>query len=133
MTFPLTRKYGVITQPAGTTADLLTLVDAAYEAETVSSVLYYPQGAVTGAATNNRTFTLYNRQTGAGTIAVATLSLVSGTNLSDNVAKAITLSTTSANLLLAAGDLLEWESLHILTGLADPGGRVAVNTTRTLS
>lgn len=133
MTFPLTRRYGVSVQPVGTTADTLTLVDSVYEAETVSSVLYIPQGAVTGAATNNRAFTLYNRSTGAGTVAVATLSLVSGTNLSDNVPKAITLSTASGALLLAAGDVLEWESLHVLTGLADPGGRVNVNTTRTLS
>lgn len=133
MSFPLTRKYKVATPAVGTTADLLTIVDSANEAETVSSVLYVAGAAATGAATNNRQYTLYNRGTGAGTVVVAQLALVSGTNLSDNVAKSITLSTTSANLVLAAGDVLEWESLHVSTGLADPGGLVQVNTVRVTS
>jgi hypothetical protein len=133
MTFPLTRRYAAPMQPVGTTADLLMPVAQAFEAETVSSVIYIPQAALTGAATNNRTLTLYNRGTGSGTVPIASLQFVSGTNLSDNVPKTITLSTTSANLLLAAGDVLEWESLHVGTGIADPGGLAQVNTTRTVS
>lgn len=133
MTFPLTRRYRVATPIVNTTADLLTIVDSAVEAETVSSVIFVPGSAMTGAATNNRTYNLYNRGTGSGTVVIASLTLASGTNLSDNVPKTITLSTTSANLLLAAGDVMEWESLHNSTGLADVGGLVQVNTTRTLS
>lgn len=130
MSFPLTRKYRVYTPVVNTTADQTTIVDSAVEAETVSSVLFIPSASVTGVATNNRQFTLYNRGTGAGTVVVAQLVMVSGTNMTDNIPKAITLSTTSANLLLAANDVLEWESLHNNTGIADPGGLVQVNTTR---
>jgi hypothetical protein len=136
MTFPLTRRYSANAGPVATASgDLLTPVDSAYESETVSSVLYIPQAAQAGAATNNRQLTLYNRGHGAGTgsTVIAQLSLVSGTNLSDNVPISITLSTTSANLALASGDVLEWESLHVGSGVVDPGGRVQVNTTRTLS
>lgn len=135
MTFPLTRRYSANAQPAGTTVDTLTPVDSAYESETVSSVIYIPTAGATGAATNNRTLTLYNRGhgTGSGSTVIAQLTLVSGTNLSDNVPATITLSSTSANLALASGDVMEWESLHNSAGLADPGGRVQVNTTRTLS
>lgn len=134
MTFPLTRKYRANVQPVGTTATLLDIVDRAVESETVSSVVYIPKAGVNGAATNNRTFNLLNRGTaGTGTVNVASLTLASGTNLSDNVPQALTLSTTSANLLLTAGQVLEWESTPNGTGLADPGGMVEVNTTRTVS
>jgi hypothetical protein len=134
LTFPLTRRYAASVEPVGTTADTLTIVDSVYESETVSSVMYIPSAALSGAATHNRTFNLYNRGTaGTGTVVVASLNMASGTDLSDNVPKAITLSTTSANLLLTAGQVLEWQSLHISNGIADPGGRVQVNTTRTAS
>lgn len=134
MTFPLQRRYHANVQPVGTTASTLTPVDSAVEAETVSSVSYIPTSAQAGAATNNRTLTLFNRGTaGTGTVTVASLQLVSGVDLADNVAKAITLSTTSANLLLAAGDVLEWSSVAVSTGIPDPGGVVKVTTTRTIS
>lgn len=134
MTFPMTRRYKANVEPVGTTADTLTIVDSAIESETVSSVIYIPSAARAGAATNNRTLTLYKRGTaGTGTVVVAQLNLASGVDLSDNVPKTITLSTTSANLLLTAGEVLEWESLHISTGIPDPGGLVQVNTTRTAS
>lgn len=132
--FPLTRKYQATTQPVAATLDLLTIIDSAVESETVSSVLFIPGAASTGAATNNRTYTLYNRgTTGTGTVAIASLNMASGTNFSDNLPATITLSTTSANLLLTAGQVLEWESLHISSGIADPGGKVQVNTVRTAS
>lgn len=132
MTFPLKRRYRSSVPTVVTTASALSIVDSVYEAETVSSVIYVPAAAVTGAAAG-RAFTLYNRSATGGTTPIASLTLVSGTDLSDNVPKTITLSTTSANLLLSALAVLEWESVATGSGIVDPGGIVQVNTTRTLS
>lgn len=132
MTFPLTRRYRSAVPSVVTTASALSIVDSVYEAETTSSVIYIPSGAVTGAAAG-RTFNLYNRSATGGTTIVASLTLASGTNLSDNVPATITLSTTSANLLLTASNVLEWESVATGSGVVDPGGIVQVSTTRTLA
>jgi hypothetical protein len=132
LTFPLTRRYRCAVPSVVTTASALSIVDSVYEAETVSSVLYIPSAAVTGAAAG-RVLTLYNRSAAGGTTPVASLTLASGTDLSDNVPKAITLSTTSANLLLAAAAVLEWESVASGSGVVDPGGIVQVATLRTPS
>lgn len=132
MTFPLTRRYKASVASVVTTASALSLVDSVYEAETVSSVIYIPAAAVTGAAAG-RVFTLYNRSAAGATTPIASLTLVSGTDLSDNVPKTITLSTTSANLLLTAANVLEWESVASGSGVVDPGGIVQVATVRTLS
>lgn len=130
MTAPLVRDTQVYAQPVATTASLLTQVAVAPHAGTVTAVRYVPTAARAGAATNNRTYTLYNRSTGAGTVAVATLQLVSGTDLSDNVAKALTLSTASGATTVASGDVLEFESAAVSTGLPDPGGLVVVTISR---
>lgn len=132
MTMPLTRRYKATVPSVVTTASALSLIDSVFEAETVSSVIYIPMTAVTGAAAG-RTFNLYNRSAVGGTTVVASLTLVSGTDLSDNVPKTITLSTTSANLLLTANSVLEWESVATGSGVVDPGGVAQFNTTRTLS
>ncbi len=132
MTFPLTRRYKASVASVVTTASALSLVDSVYEAETVSSVIYIPMAAVTGAAAG-RTFNAYNRSAVGGTTLVASLTLTNNVDLSDNVPKTITLSTTSANLLLTAGSVLEWESVATGSGIVDPGGIVQVSTTRTVS
>jgi hypothetical protein len=44
--------------------------------------------------------------------------------------KAITLSGTAANLVLAQGDTVIWNSTHVGTGITDPGGLVAVTLSR---
>jgi hypothetical protein len=94
-------------------------------------VQYVPEAAITGANTNTRSMTLFNKgQAGAGTTTVATLQFDSGVNAAANDEKAVTLSGTAANLDLAAGDTLLWRSLHIGTGQADPGGLVRVTVTR---
>lgn len=98
---------------------------------TVISVQYVSETAVTGAATNNRTVSLINKgQAGAGTTVVASLNFASGVNAPAADEKAITLSVTPADLVLAAGDTLLWRSLHIGTGIADPGGLVRVTLAR---
>jgi hypothetical protein len=76
--------------------------------------------------------TLVNKgQAGAGVVTVATLQFDSGVNTVAADEKAITLSGTPANLVIAAGDVLQWQSLHIGTGIADPGGLVAISTAAT--
>ena len=91
----------------------------------INSVELIPNWTMSGANTNSRTYTLYNRGTsGSGTTAIATLALVSGVNLTKFQSKAITI--TGANAQVAVGDVLEWESLHVGTGLPDPGGKVIV-------
>lgn len=96
----------------------------------VTSVTYTPEAAVTGAASpNSRTFTLVNKgQSGAGTTTVATLALVSGVDLVAFDEKTITVTSTAADKVVVAGDILVWVSTAVTGGggLADPGGLVQV-------
>lgn len=128
---PFVRTVSREVQPVTTAGnDLRTIVFKAPYACTVSAVKYIPVSTQAGADTNSRTLNLYNRTTGAGTVLVATLALVNAVDLTDNVEKTITVSATAANLELALGDVLEWESLHVGTGIADPGGLVSVSYAR---
>jgi hypothetical protein len=136
MSFPFERTYRCPVQPVTTVGNTLRMpVFRAKEAETVTSVVYIPTSTQNGADTNSRTLNVYNRNAtdGTGTTLIATLALVAGVNLVDNVAKTITLSGTAANLNLTAGQVVEWESLAVSTGIADPGGLVEIKTTRTTS
>ncbi|MGW4487862.1 hypothetical protein ACWEOE_28940 [Amycolatopsis sp. NPDC004368] len=97
----------------------------------VTKVEYVPESAVAGAATNNRTVSLVNKgQDGSGTATVASLSFGAGVNATANDEKPITLSATPANLNVAEGDTLQWRSLHVGTGITDPGGIVRVTISR---
>lgn len=101
---------------------------------TVTQVTYTPDGTITGAATNNRTVQLVNKgQSGAGSTVVASLNFASGTNATAADEKTIPLSGTPANLIVAAGDVLEWQSNAVGTGIADPGGLVKVTIDRNYS
>jgi hypothetical protein len=120
------------TVPAAATAVTVdTPITEAAFAGTVTRVDYTPDAAITGANTNSRTVTLYNRgQTGVGTTVVAQLAFVAGVNGVQYDAKAITLSVVANATTVAAGDVLEWDSAAVGTGLADPGGSVHVELTR---
>jgi hypothetical protein len=122
------------TQPAvaATVSDTSIVGEAPYAA-TVTSVSYVPDASVTGAASPaSRTLRVVNRgSAGSGTTEVASLALVGGVNLTAGDEKAITLSATPANLTLAAGDVLAFESNAVGgTGLADPGGLVQIELSR---
>ena len=98
---------------------------------TVTSVQYVPEAAITGANTNTRFVSLVNKgQAGSGSATVATLQFDSGVNAAANDEKTVTLSGTPANLVLAAGDTLQWRSVHVGTGIADPGGLVRITLSR---
>lgn len=99
---------------------------------TVTAVTYTPEAAITGANTNTRAIRVRNRgQAGAGTTVVAELQFDSGVNGVAFDEKAITLSATPANLVVAEGDVLELFSDAVGTGIADPGGTVKVSISRT--
>ena len=101
---------------------------------TVTAVTFVPAAAITGAATNNRTLSLVNKgAAGSGSTSIASLTFNNGTNASANVETAITLSGTASNLNVSAGDVLQWQSVHNGTGIADPGGLVRVTISRTSS
>lgn len=111
-------------------SDAQTVVCEAPFAGSVSRVTYTPVAAVTGANTNSRTLTVTERgAAGSGSTNVATLALVSGVNAAADAEKALTLSA-AANLVVAAGDVLTFESTHVGTGIADPGGQVLIEFTR---
>jgi hypothetical protein len=113
----------------GADAELdLTVVS---EAGTVTAVTYTPSTVLTGADTNSRTVVLVNKgAAGSGTTIVATKAYTNGVNAAADVPNAVTLSGTAANLVVAAGDVLVWQSTHVGTGLADPGGLVHIEITR---
>ncbi len=109
----------------GDGADGVTMVGRVRYPGTITSVEFIPGWTLAGANTNSRTLTLYNRGTGgAGTTAIATLALTSGVDLTKFVAK--TIPVTAANAAVVVGDILQWESLHVGNGIADPGGDVIV-------
>lgn len=115
---------------AAATVDPAVIVGEAVEAGVVSKVEYIPSAAMTNNTSTGRTYTLYNRSTGAGTTKIAELVAATTTgDLVDNVPKIITLQA-AANLVVAAGDVLEFISLHLSTGVAEPGGEVRVTVGR---
>jgi hypothetical protein len=121
---PLVRKL-----TTGTAGDQ-TLGEAPY-AGTVSDVSFTPEAAITGDNTNKRTFTLVNKgQAGAGSTVIATLDFVTGVNGVAFDEKQFTLSGTAANLVVASGDILAVVEAVAGTGLANPGGLVQVEITR---
>ena len=128
MTAPFGRSAQAAVQPVATAGnDLNTNIHVVQSAGTVSAVTYSPVTAVTGANTNTRSVTLVNKgQDGTGTTAIATLQFNSGVNAAAADEKTITLSSTASDKVVAAGDVLQWQSTHIGTGIADPGGLVNV-------
>lgn len=108
----------------GATANGVRLVEAPF-AGTVTSVSYTAIAAVTGAnSPASRTLSVVNKGAdGTGTTAVATLALTSGVDLAAADEKAVTLTATAADKVVAAGDVLALNSTAVGgTGLADPGG-----------
>lgn len=104
-----------------------TIVHSVPRDGTVSSVTYIPVATITGANTNTRSVSLVNKGTdGSGTTVIATLQFDSGVNATAAVPRTITLSGTAANLQVTAGQVLQWQSTAVGTGIADPGGLISV-------
>lgn len=101
-------------------------------AGTVTSVSFTPEANITGNTTETRTYTLVNKGLdGNGTTVVATRAMITSTNATDFNEDALTLSVVSGATTVVAGDILAFVSTHGgATGLADPGGLVEVEITR---
>jgi hypothetical protein len=101
-------------------------------AGTVTAVSYTPIANITGDSTNSRTCTLVNKGTdGNGTTVVATLAYTTGVNATDFNEDALTLSAVEGATTVAEGAILAWVSTHVASGLADPGGLVQIDVSRT--
>lgn len=128
---PLQEKYSQVVPNAAANADAETAI---FEAEfdcSVVAVEYIPDTAITGANTESRTVTLYNRITGDGTTKIAELEFTLGADAHEFTDKAIPLYGVAANQGLSEGEVVSWKSLHVgSTGLADPGGTVVVTVAR---
>lgn len=130
-TSPLVHTLERIIPATATGSDATFDLDEVPFAGVVTNVNYVANGAaITGANTNSRTVVLVNKGSGSGSTTVATKAFTSGVNAAADTATTITLSGTSANLNVAQGDVLQWQSTHVGTGLADPGGVVHVEITR---
>jgi hypothetical protein len=131
-TAPYVKKYKSNVAAVAAASDLETDLAVMDMAGTVSAVNYVPSTVLTGANTESRTIVLVNKgQAGAGTTVVATKAFTSGVNAPADDVTAITLSATPANLVVADGDVLVWQSNHVgATGLADPGGLGLVEVSR---
>lgn len=130
MTAPFGAAHQVPVQPQATAGSNLTSnVWVVPRDGTVSAVSYATVTAITGANTNTRSVSLVNKGTdGSGTTVIATLQFNSGVNTTAAVPKTITLSGTASDLLVTAGQVLQWQSTAVGTGIADPGGLVAITT-----
>ena len=115
--------------PAVATASTSTVVVHSVARDgTIGGVMYTPLATVTGANTNTRKLELINKGTdGLGTTVIASLQFDSGTNATAFVPRSLTLSGTAANLNVLSGQVLVLVSSAVGTGLADPGGLVAVS------
>lgn len=97
----------------------------------ISSVTYIPKTTITGANTQTRKVGIINKGAGAAGAAVpANLQFDSGVNATAFIEKTITLDATPSNLAVAAGDVLDWFSTHLGTGITDPGGLIRIGITR---
>lgn len=99
----------------------------------VTSVSFTPEAAITGQATNFRTFRLLNKgAAGSGSTVIASLAFDgAGVTAAAFDEREITLSATEANRDVAAGDILAWDETVAGTGLASPGGLAQVEISRT--
>jgi hypothetical protein len=94
----------------------------------LTAARYTADAAVTGVATNNRTFTIVNKgQAGAGNVTMASLNMAAGVNAVAGDELVITLSGTPANLDVVAGDIIAFFSDAQGTGIADPGGMLSLD------
>jgi len=116
MTYVMRLGPAAAAAPLGATVN----VDRAYvhRAIKIKGVKVIAEAVVTGADTNSVTLALRNLgAAGAGTTDIATKALTSGVNLAADTPSALTLSTTAAELLAAAGDVLTFREVKVGNGM----------------
>jgi hypothetical protein len=131
-TSPLVHTFRIQNVGAAAAADKETKVGECPFAGTVTRVAVIMDTTLTGANTDSRTLQLFNRGlAGAGTTKVAETAFTSGVNAAADDNTELTVITAASANVVAAGDVLEFKSLHVGgTGLADGGGQVIVEITR---
>lgn len=123
-----TKKFTADHDAVAAGADITRNVFEAPSAGKITGVTYTPNTVLTGANTESRTLSVLNRgAAGSGTTEIASKAFTSGVNAPAGDETAITLTSTAADLVVAAGDIIAFKSLHVgSTGLADPGGLVQI-------
>ena len=112
------------------TDSTFTLCRAPY-AGTLTSATYTTDAAISGHASNNRTLSIINKgQSGAGSTSMATVTTDGSNSFTAFDEKALTLSGTPANLVVAEGDILAFLSDANASGVIDPGGVVVLKIDR---
>jgi hypothetical protein len=116
---PLIQYVGVPVASTAAGADASGLTVAPF-AGTLSAASIISLTTLTGANTESRTVQVFNRgQAGSGTTLMASKAFTSGVNATAEDETSLTLSVTAADLVVAAGDVVEVKSLHVgATGLA---------------
>jgi hypothetical protein len=127
---PLVERLSADLDATAKGSDATISVGAAPFDGVVTSVTYTPVSKITGADTNTRILKLINKGAkGEGTTIVAELELKNGVNANALDETALTLGEAK-KLVVAAGDVLAFSSLHGGEGLADVGGEVTVKVSR---
>lgn len=127
---PNAQILGIQVAAAAAAADASGLAVAPV-AGTVTAASLVPLTVLTGANTNSRTVNVFNRgQTGAGTTVIASTAFVAGVNAPALDETPLTLSVVAGATTVAAGDVIEVQSLHILTGIAGPQALVRLTVSR---
>ncbi len=129
---PLIRKLqATIPAAIAAVAQDQTIGEAPF-AGTVTGVTFTAEAAITGQATDYRTYQVINKGTdGNGTTVVAELAFSDApVTAADFDEKAIPLSAVAGATTVAEGDILAWNELVAGDGLASPGGLVQVEISR---
>lgn len=130
-TFPIVSRHAKNAPAAATAVAANTILARAPFAGTVTKISYTPNANITGVNTDTRKIAVVNKlQNGSGTTEVGALQFNSGVNATAYDEKDVTLSGTAANLVVAEGDILLFASTVVGNGLADPGGHVILEFTR---
>ena len=150
MTIPYVTRLYMQVSSAGSGVDVSQPFPPAPFAAVVTLVQYVPaqtMASATATASGFRQFSLYNRQgsasSGTGTPIIARAHLTSlsttlantvgqfGAGLLAKVASTVQLNSVTTSLTVAAGDILEWETLHSATsGVQEVGGEIVVTLSR---
>ena len=129
---PLVRTLEATVPAVAAAADADQIIAEAPFAGTVTGASYTPEANITGNTAESRTLTIVNKGAdGNGAVVVATLAYATGTNATDFNEQGFTLSAVEGATTVAAGDILALVSTHVgTTGLADPGGKIQVELSR---
>ena len=110
-----------------------TIVGKAPFTGKIAEVKLIPNTALAGADTNTRRHRLYNRKgDNSGTTVAADLQYNAGTDLAAKTPNDIPLSATASDLNVTEGDVLEFNSSAVGTGIADGGGLLEVRLVRSV-